>query len=393
MNLHEYQAKELLSRYSVPVPPARLAADLDEVRAAADALGTPVVVKAQVHAGGRGKAGGVRPCASVAEAEAAAQALLGTRLVTAQTPAQGLPVSRLLLEAPVEIARECYLALLVDRAAERVVLMASSVGGMDIEQVAANQPDALLISRIEPAAGLRPWQCRQLGLFLGLDEEQQRQLTDLLQGLYRLFTECDASLVEINPLVVTAGGELMALDAKLNLDDNALYRHAQLAAMQDVTQEDERELAARAEGLSYISLDGNIGCMVNGAGLAMATMDLIALHGGAPANFLDVGGSATAERVARAFKLVLSDEQVSAVLVNIFGGIVRCDLIADGILEAVKEVGVQVPVVVRLEGTNAAAGLERLAQSGLAIETAATLSDAADKVVRAAAATANGDRP
>ncbi|MBK1706182.1 ADP-forming succinate--CoA ligase subunit beta [Halochromatium glycolicum] len=393
MNLHEYQAKELLSRYGVPVPPARLAADLDEVRAAADALGTPVVVKAQVHAGGRGKAGGVRPCASVAEAEAAAQALLGTRLVTAQTPAQGLPVSRLLLEAPVEIARECYLALLVDRAAERVVLMASSVGGMDIEQVAANQPDALLSSRIEPAAGLRPWQCRQLGLFLGLDGEQQRQLADLLQGLYRLFTECDASLVEINPLVVTAGGELMALDAKLNLDDNALYRHAQLAAMQDVTQEDERELAARAEGLSYISLDGNIGCMVNGAGLAMATMDLIALHGGAPANFLDVGGSATAERVARAFKLVLSDEQVSAVLVNIFGGIVRCDLIADGILEAVKEVGVQVPVVVRLEGTNAAAGLERLAQSGLAIETAATLSDAADKVVRAAAATANGDRP
>ena len=241
------------------------------------------------------------------------------------------------------------------------------------------------MSRIEPAVGLRPWQCRQLGLFLGLAPEQQRQLGDLLQGLYALFIECDASLAEINPLVVTERGELMALDAKVNLDDNGLYRQPELAAQRDALQEDERELAARAEGLSYISLDGNIGCMVNGAGLAMATMDLIALHGGAPANFLDVGGSATAERVARAFKLVLSDEKVSAVLVNIFGGIVRCDLIADGILEAVQEVGVQLPVVVRLEGTNAALGLERLAGSELSIETAATLVDAADKVVQAAA--------
>jgi succinyl-CoA synthetase beta subunit len=311
--------------------------------------------------------------------------LLGTRLVTPQTSADGLPVSRLLLEAPVGIARELYLALLVDRTAERVMLMASSIGGMNIEEVARSQPEALLMSRIEPAVGLRPWQCRRLGRFLGLTPEQQRALQDLLQGLYALFVECDASLVEINPLVVTEHGALMALDAKVNLDDNALYRHPELAAQHDASQEDARELAARAEGLSYISLDGNIGCMVNGAGLAMATMDLIALHGGAPANFLDVGGSATAERVARAFKLVLSDEKVAAVLVNIFGGIVRCDLIADGILEAVREVGVQVPVVVRLEGTNAALGLERLAGSGLAIETAATLADAADKVVQAAA--------
>jgi succinyl-CoA synthetase beta subunit len=262
---------------------------------------------------------------------------------------------------------------------------------MDIETVAATHPEALLVSRIEPALGLRPWQCRQLGLFFGLEPAQQRQLAELLQGLYALFIECDASLIEINPLVLTAGGELMALDAKVSLDDNALARHPELAVLHDPTQEDAREQAARAEGLSYISLDGNIGCMVNGAGLAMATMDLIALHGGAPANFLDVGGGATADRVARAFKLVLSDEKVAAVLVNIFGGIVRCDLIADGILEAVREVGVQVPVVVRLEGTNAALGLEKLAGSELAIETAATLVDAANKVVKAAAAqTAEG---
>jgi succinyl-CoA synthetase beta subunit len=386
MNLHEYQAKDLLSRFGIPVPPRAFVESLDQVSSAADRLGMPLVLKAQVHAGGRGKAGGVAHCQAKAELASAAERLLASRLVTEQTGERGLPVAGLLLEAPVEIARELYLALLVDRAAERVVIMASAAGGMEIEEVAARHPEAVLVSPIEPALGLRPWQTRQLGLFLGLTAEQQRAFDGLLSGLYRLFTDCDASLVEINPLVLTRGGDLAALDAKIDLDDNALYRHPELAALHDPSQEDAREVEARAEGLSYISLDGDIGCMVNGAGLAMATMDLIALHGGAPANFLDVGGGATAERVARAFKLILSDEKVAAVLVNIFGGIVRCDLIAEGILEAVEEVGVEVPVVVRLEGTNAALGLERLARSGLAIETAATLVDAANKVVDAAAA-------
>jgi succinyl-CoA synthetase beta subunit len=390
MNLHEYQAKDLLSDYGVPVPRGMLASTSMEARSAARALGTPLLVKAQVHAGGRGKAGGVRRCGSEDELDRVASELLGQRLITAQTTAHGLPVSKLLLEKPEKIARELYLALLIDRAAERVVVMASAAGGMNIEEVAATQPDALLVSRIEPAVGLRPWQCRQIGFFLGLVAQQQRDLDVILNGLYRLLIERDASLVEINPLVVTDAGELIALDAKVNLDDNALFRHPQLAAQNDESQEDAREVAARAEGLSYISLGGDIGCMVNGAGLAMATMDLIALHGGAPANFLDVGGGATAERVAKAFKLILSDVKVSAVLVNIFGGIVRCDLIADGILKAVQEVGVEVPVVVRLEGTNAALGLERLAQSGLAIHTAATLVDAANKVVDLAAANAAG---
>ena len=390
MNLHEYQAKGLLSDYGVAVPEGRLASSLDEVQAESRALGSPLLVKAQVHAGGRGKAGGVKLCSTSEELGRVARDLLGSRLVTAQTPALGLPVSRLLLEKPVGIARELYLALVLDRTTERVVVMASAAGGMNIEEVAATQPEALLVSRIEPAVGLRAWQCRQVGMFLGLIAEQQRSLDAILNALYRLLIDCDASLVEINPLVVTDAGELVALDAKVNLDDNALFRHPDLAAQMDASQEDAREMAARADGLSYISLDGDIGCMVNGAGLAMATMDLIALHGGAPANFLDVGGGATAERVAKAFKLILSDDKVSAVLVNIFGGIVRCDLIADGILEAVQEIGVAVPVVVRLEGTNAALGLERLAQSGLAIQTAATLVDAANMVVDLAAANATG---
>lgn len=390
MNLHEYQAKELFAQYGVSVPQGSVAETLDEVRAASASLGLPTMLKAQIHAGGRGKAGGVRRCGTIVELESAAQALLGSQLVTAQTTPQGLPVSRLLLEKPVEVEHEFYLALLVDRAAECIAIMASAVGGMDIEQVAADKSDALLVSRIEPVFGLRPWQSRQIGMFFGLSSDQQRAFEKLLGSLYQLFTERDASLVEVNPLVITANGDLIALDAKVELDDNALYRHPQLAALHDPSQEDAREVAARAEGLSYISLDGDIGCMVNGAGLAMATMDLIALHGGSPANFLDVGGGATAERVARAFKLILSDEKVAAVLVNIFGGIVRCDLIADGILGAVTEVGVSVPVVVRLEGTNAELGLQRLAQSGLAIETAATLVDAANKVVDAAAATRAG---
>jgi len=385
MNLHEYQAKGLFQRYGVPVPAGQVAASLEEVRAAAASVGAaPWVIKAQVQAGGRGKAGGVVVCDDEARLEQEARRLLGSRLVTRQSGAAGLPVDRVLVEAPTAIARELYLGLLVDRAARRVLFMASAAGGMDIEEVAATRPEALLFTHVSPVAGLQPWQCRRVGYFLGLDAPRIKALQALMQGLYRLFTDCDASLVEINPLVVTGDGGLVALDAKVNLDDNALYRHADLAALRDPAQEDPREAEARAHDLSYISLDGDIGCMVNGAGLAMATMDLIKLHGGAPANFLDVGGGATAERVAEAFKLILSDGKVRAVLVNIFGGIVRCDLIAEGVLAAVRDVGVQVPVVVRLEGTNAEQGLELLAAAGLAIDTAGTLSEAADLVVAAA---------
>jgi succinyl-CoA synthetase beta subunit len=343
------------------------------------------VVKAQVHAGGRGKAGGVVLVDSVERAESEARRLLGSRLVTHQSGAQGLPIQTLLIESPTAIARELYLSVLVDRESKRILFMASAAGGMDIEQVAAQSPERILLTRAHPAAGLQPYQVRRLGFGLGLDGAQIKALGGLMQGLYRLFTESDASLVEVNPLVVTESGELIALDAKVNLDDNALSRHPDLESLRDPSQEDPREAEAKAHELSYISLDGNIGCMVNGAGLAMATMDLVQLHGGTPANFLDVGGGATAERVAEAFKLILSDPKVRAVLVNIFGGIVRCDLIAEGIIQAVREVHVGVPVVVRLEGTNAPQGLQMLAESGLALETAASLAEAADKVVAAAA--------
>ena len=292
----------------------------------------------------------------------------------------------LLIEEPTAIARELYLGALVDREARQVVFMASAAGGMDIEEVAASTPERILTTRVHPAAGLQPFQCRRIGFGLGLDPKQVKALQGIMGGLYRLFTDCDASLLEVNPLVVTQAGDLIALDAKINLDDNALYRHPELMALRDATQEDPREAEARAWELNYISLDGNIGCMVNGAGLAMATMDLVQLHGGSPANFLDVGGGATAERVAEAFKLILSDTKVAAVLVNIFGGIVRCDLIAEGIMQAVREVGVSVPVVVRLEGTNAPQGLAMLAASDLPVVTAASLAEAADKVVAAAQA-------
>ena len=312
--------------------------------------------------------------------------LLGSRLYTRQSGPDGLPVETLLIEEPTPIARELYLGALVDREARQVVFMASAAGGMDIEEVAAATPERILITRVHPAVGIQAFQCRRIGFGLGLDPKQVKALQGLMEGLYRLFLDCDASLVEINPLVVTHVGELIALDAKINLDDNALYRHPNLAALRDASQEDPREAEARAWDLNYISLDGNIGCMVNGAGLAMATMDLVQLHGGSPANFLDVGGGATADRVAEAFKLILSDPKVAAVLVNIFGGIVRCDLIAEGIIQAVREVHVAVPVVVRLEGTNATQGLAMLAASGLAVATAANLGEAADKVVAAAAA-------
>ena len=385
MNLHEFQAKRLFRSYQIGVPEGVAVETPEQALAAcADLGGSHWVVKAQIHAGGRGKAGGVIVAASTEQVEQSARRLLGSRLVTQQTDSDGLPVEHLLIERPTSVVRELYLSLLLDRTSERLLFMASSVGGMDIEAVAAEAPERLLFARIHPAAGVQPYQVRRLGFGLGLDGPQIKALGVIMNGLYRLLSECDASLVEINPLCVTDAGELLALDAKVSLDDNALYRHADLASLRDGHQEDAREAEARMHELNYISLDGNIGCMVNGAGLAMATMDLVKLHGGAPANFLDVGGGATAQRVAEAFKLILSDPKVTAVLVNIFGGIVRCDLIAEGIIQAVREVGVTAPLVVRLEGTNAAQGLEMLAASGLALQTASSLSDAADLVVRAA---------
>ena len=387
MNLHEYQSKRLFERHGIPVPRGLVANTPEQAAQAAVGLGGGRwVVKAQVHAGGRGKAGGVVLVDSPERAATEAARLLGSRLYTRQSGPDGLPVETLLIEEPTAIARELYLGALVDREARQVVFMASAAGGMDIEEVASVSPERILVTRVHPAVGLQPFQCRRIGFGLGLDPKQVKSLQGLMEGLYRLFLECDASLVEVNPLVVTPTGELVALDAKINIDDNALYRHPELTALRDASQEDPREAEARAHELNYISLDGNIGCMVNGAGLAMATMDLVQLHGGAPANFLDVGGGATAERVAEAFKLILSDPKVIAVLVNIFGGIVRCDLIAEGIIQAVREVHVAVPVVVRLEGTNAARGLDMLAASGLAVATAANLGEAADKVVAAAAA-------
>ena len=387
MNLHEYQSKRLFERHGIPVPRGLVANTPEQAAQAAVGLGGGRwVVKAQVHAGGRGKAGGVVLVDSPERAATEAARLLGSRLYTRQSGPDGLPVETLLIEEPTAIARELYLGALVDREARQVVFMASAAGGMDIEEVASVSPERILVTRVHPAVGLQPFQCRRIGFGLGLDPKQVKSLQGLMEGLYRLFLECDTSLVEVNPLVVTPSGELVALDAKINIDDNALYRHPELTALRDASQEDPREAEARAHELNYISLDGNIGCMVNGAGLAMATMDLVQLHGGAPANFLDVGGGATAERVAEAFKLILSDPKVTAVLVNIFGGIVRCDLIAEGIIQAVREVHVAVPVVVRLEGTNAARGLDMLAASGLAVATAANLGEAADKVVAAAAA-------
>ena len=382
MNLHEYQAKELFARYGIPVPQGALASSPEGARAAAKQIGGErVVVKAQVHAGARGKAGGVKLVEGGDAVEEAAKKMLGTRLVTKQTDARGLPVNSVWVERPSNIARELYLSGVIDRSQERLVFMASAAGGMDIEEVAAHTPEKIKRIVVQPSAGLQPYQARELGFFMGLTKEQVDQFTRILSGLYRIFTELDASLVEINPLIVTKEGSVMALDAKLNFDDNALYRQKAIADMRDPTQEDERERVALQYDLNYVSLEGDIGCMVNGAGLAMATMDIIKLHGGQPANFLDVGGGATAERVTNAFKLITSSPDVKAILVNIFGGIVRCDLIAEGIINAVKGVGVQVPVVVRLEGTNVEQGKKLLAESGLAIIPANDLTDAAKKVV------------
>ena len=385
MHLHEYQAKRLFSTYGIPVPVGTMVDSSADAAGIASTLGGDAwVVKAQVHAGGRGKAGGVKRVTGRDELEATVDAMLGTRLITPQTGAAGLPVNSVLVEETVDLAREYYLGITVDRARERLVVMASAAGGMDIETVAARDPDAILTEAIIPAAGLQSYQCRNLAFGLGLKGRQVGAFTGLLSAAFRLAQECDASLLEINPLVVTTAGELLVLDAKLDLDDNALFRHKELADLMDAGQEDAREHTARAHGLNYIALEGDIACMVNGAGLAMATMDLIKLHGGEPANFLDVGGGATAERVAEAFKLILADSGVRAILVNIFGGIVRCDLIAEGILQAIEEVAVTVPVVVRLEGTNAPEGLALISQSGLAVQTAGDLTDAALKAVAAA---------
>ncbi|MFQ5488185.1 MAG: ADP-forming succinate--CoA ligase subunit beta [Gammaproteobacteria bacterium] len=382
MNLHEYQAKDLFASYGIQVPPHRVIKDLGEVAPALEELGGERwVVKAQAHAGGRGKAGGVKLTQGVEEARQAVAAMLGTRLVTYQTDSRGKPVNEVLLEQPCDIARELYLGMVVDRSRRRVTVMVSTEGGVEIEKVAAEQPDRILQAVIHPLVGLQPYQGRDLAFALGLQGDQIKQFGRILTGLARLFIEKDLSLVEINPLVVTAQGDLLCIDAKVNIDDNALYRHPDLVQLRDLRQEDPREVEASEWDLNYIALDGNIGCMVNGAGLAMATMDLIKLVGGSPANFLDVGGTATRERVAEAFKLILADHQVKGVLVNIFGGIVRCDIIADGIVGAVKEVGIEVPVVVRLEGTNAEQGREILQRSGLHITAAADLTEAAQKIV------------
>jgi succinyl-CoA synthetase beta subunit len=384
MHLHEYQAKQLFADYGIPVPDSRLLGTVTEVDGLTAALGGSAwVVKAQVHAGARGKGGGIRMVQDEQSLADAARDMLGSRLVTPQTDAEGLPVNSVLVERTVEIAREIYFSLLVDRNSERITLMASRAGGMNIEEVAATDPRAIVTESVNPAAGLQGYQCRNLAFALGLEGSQVGAFARLAAAAYRLMTESDAGLLEINPLVITADGELVALDAKLDLDDNALFRHQALAGLRDPSQDDEREHLAQQHGLNYIRLSGNIACMVNGAGLAMATMDLIKLHDGAPANFLDVGGGATADRVAEAFKIILSDPQVEAILVNIFGGIVRCDLIAEGVLKAIAEVSVSVPVVVRLEGTNAAAGLALIEQSGLAVQTASDLTEAASKVVAA----------
>jgi succinyl-CoA synthetase beta subunit len=382
MNLHEYQAKDVFRNYGIAVPAGQVAASADEAVKAAEALGGGVwVVKAQVHAGGRGKAGGVKVARDLETVRSAAQGMLGTRLVTKQTGPEGLPVESVYVESGSDIEREIYLSLTLNRERGRIALIASAAGGMDIEEVAAKTPEQILTVNIQPAAGLQAYQCRQLAFGLGLKGTQVTEFQAMAMGLYKLYLEKDASLVEVNPLIVTKSGSLMALDAKINIDANAVFRHPDIAKLRDANQEDPMERRASEHDLNYVSLDGDIACMVNGAGLAMATMDLIKLHGGQPANFLDVGGGATSERVTAAFQLILSNPKVRAVLVNIFGGIVRCDLIADGVINAVKNVGVKVPVVVRLEGTNADKAREMLATSGLTITAATDLTDAARKIV------------
>lgn len=385
MNLHEYQAKQLFAAYGLPVSQGVVATSPEEAANAADNVpGSAWVVKAQVHAGGRGKAGGVKVVSSKDDIRAFAEHWLGRNLVSYQTDAGGQPVHQILIEECTDIEQELYLGAVIDRASQRVVFMASTEGGVEIEKVAHETPEKILKAEIDPLTGAQPHQARELAFKLGLKDHQIKQFTQIFLGLSKLFFEKDLALLEINPLVITKAGDLHCLDAKINIDGNALYAHKYLQAMHDPSQDDAREAEAAKWELNYVALDGNIGCMVNGAGLAMGTMDIIKLHGGDPANFLDVGGGATKERVAEAFKIILSDDKVQAVLVNIFGGIVRCDMIAEGIIGAVKEVGVKVPVVVRLEGNNAELGSKKLAESGLDIIAATSLTDAAQQVVKAA---------
>jgi succinyl-CoA synthetase beta subunit len=385
MNLHEYQGKQLFKEYGLPVSEGFAASTPEEAVAAADKIGGDMwVVKCQVHAGGRGKAGGVKLVKDKADIKAFAENWLGKNLVTYQTDENGQPVSRILVESCTDIAQELYLGAVVDRTSRKIVFMASTEGGVEIETVAEETPEKILKAEIDPLVGPQPFQAREIAFQLGLKGVQIRQFTNIFMGLAKMFEDLDLALIEINPLVIKEDGDLHCLDAKLGVDSNALYRQPKVAEMNDPSQEDAREAHAAQFELNYVALDGNVGCMVNGAGLAMGTMDIVNLHGGSPANFLDVGGGATKERVAEAFKIILSDANVKAVLVNIFGGIVRCDMIAEGIIGAVKEVGVNVPVVVRLEGTNADLGREVLGASGLDIIAAESLTDAAQKVVAAA---------
>lgn len=383
MNIHEYQAKDILKRYGIPVPKGSVAFTPDEAYNLAKENGEgPWVVKAQIHAGGRGKAGGVKVIKDVDEVKTFTRDLLGKKLVTHQTGPEGREVKKVLIEEGCDISRELYLGVVIDRECSRIVVMASSEGGVEIEEVAERTPEKILKEIVDPVVGLMPFQARRLAFGLGIDKGSVNKAVKFMLALYRLFVDTDLSMAEINPLVVTGSGDILALDAKMNIDDSGLFRHKDVEEMRDLDEEDPKETEASRVDLNYISLDGNIGCMVNGAGLAMATMDIIKLHGGKPANFLDVGGGATKEQVQAAFKIILSDENVKAVMVNIFGGIMKCDIVAEGVIAAAKEIGIKIPLVVRLEGTNVERGKELLEKSGLDIITAITMSDAAEKVVR-----------
>ncbi|MBU7592101.1 ADP-forming succinate--CoA ligase subunit beta [Metabacillus halosaccharovorans] len=382
MNIHEYQGKELLRKYGVSVPNGRVAFSVDEAVEAAKELGTGVVVvKAQIHAGGRGKAGGVKVAKNLDEARTYAEEILGKTLVTHQTGPEGKEVKRLLIEEGCDIKKEYYVGLVLDRATSRVVLMASEEGGTEIEEVAEQTPEKIFKEVIDPAVGLQGYQARRIAFNINIPKELVGQAVKFMMGLYQVFVEKDCSIAEINPLVITGDGKVMALDAKLNFDSNALYRHKDIVEYRDLEEEDPKEIEASKYDLSYISLDGNIGCMVNGAGLAMSTMDIIKYYGGEPANFLDVGGGATAEKVTEAFKIILSDQNVKGIFVNIFGGIMKCDVIAEGVVEATKQVGLEIPLVVRLEGTNVELGKKILDESGLNITSAESMADGAQKIV------------
>lgn len=384
MKIHEYQAKQILKHFGVSIPRGEVASSPDEAFDIARRLGGTVVVKAQIHAGGRGKGGGIKLAKTAEEARDRAREMLGMKLVTPQTGAEGKEVHRILIEEGLNIAKEFYLGIIIDRTSQQPVVMASREGGVEIEEVARKSPELIVKQHVHPLLGLQPFQARAIAFRLGLDAAQVGKAVKFMTGLYNAFVSSDASLAEINPLVLTTEGELYALDAKMNFDDNALFRHPDIQGMRDIQEEEPLEVEASKYGLNYIKLDGNVGCMVNGAGLAMATMDIIKLAGGSPANFLDVGGGANVEQVRNAFKILVSDQNVKAVLINIFGGIMRCDVVAKGVVQAVKDVGVKVPVVVRLEGTNVEQGREILEQSGLNFEVASGMADAAEKVVRLA---------